>query len=152
MDARERVEEYLREEGHFITEPRKVVIEYLTNLNSPRTVDEIYEELDSDAIDRSSLYRTINLFTELGIVQKVLFRDGITRVELSSEYGGTHHHHLVCQNCERVIEFEECGIDNLHRLAETKHGFRVTSHHMEFYGLCRECIREPAVSESSFSQ
>lgn len=146
MDQAERVKERLREEGYFITEPREIVIGHLTGLDSPRTAEEVYEELRDRGIDRSSVYRTLNLFSELGIVAKVLFRDGINRVEIASEFGGSHHHHLVCQECEQVIEFEECGIGNLQRIAEIKHGFQVESHHMEFYGLCEQCrVKEETV-------
>lgn len=139
MEQFDLVKERLREESYFITEPRQAVIQYLTDTDSPVTIDEITDSVESEGINRSSVYRTINLFEELGIVDKVLFRDGINRVEMSSDFGGTHHHHLVCQECERVIEFEECGIENLQRIADIKHGFDVDSHYMEFYGLCREC-------------
>ncbi len=141
MDQVERIKERLRDEGYFITEPREILIDYVTSKNEAATVEEMVEDLrtqDRD-VDRSSVYRTINLFTELGIVGKVLFRDGVKRVELSSEFGGSHHHHLVCDECDKIIEFEECGIDNLQRIAEIKHGFQVEAHHMEFFGLCQDC-------------
>jgi len=141
MDEVERIKDRLREEGHFITEPREIIIEYLTSNAEAATADEIVEDLHDQGndIDRSSIYRTINLFSDLNIVDNVLFRDGVKRVELSSEYGGSHHHHLICEDCGRVIEFEECGIENLQRIAEIKHEFDVENHHMEFYGRCSNC-------------
>ncbi|MFB6356866.1 MAG: Fur family transcriptional regulator [bacterium] len=139
MNQIDDIETRLREEGYFITEPRQHVIDFLTNQQKAVTVDEIIDALEDHDIDRSSVYRTVNLFTELGIVDKVLFRDGINRVEITSEFGGSHHHHLICKHCDRVIEFEECGIDNLERIADIKHDFEVDSHYMEFYGECSEC-------------
>lgn len=141
MDDSDRIKDRLRDEGHFITEPREIIIDYLTSNGEAATADEIVEDLQDSGhdIDRSSIYRTINLFTDLGIVDNVLFRDGVKRVELASEFGGSHHHHLICEDCGEVIEFEECGIDNLQRIAEIKHEFTVQNHHMEFYGLCNEC-------------
>lgn len=141
VDKVERIKERLRDEGYFITEPREIMIDYVTSKDEAATVEEMIEDLRTEDrdIDRSSVYRTINLFTELGIVGNVLFRDGVKRVELSSEFGGSHHHHLVCDECDKVIEFEECGIDNLQRIAEIKHGFTVEAHHMEFYGTCQDC-------------
>jgi len=139
LDQFELVKNRLREEDYFITEPREAVIEYLTKSDSPVAIDEIIDAVETEGINRSSVYRTVNLFEELGVVDKVLFRDGVNRVEMSSDFGGTHHHHLVCQDCGQVIEFEECGIGNLQRIADIKHGFDVESHYMEFYGLCREC-------------
>lgn len=146
MQHADRVKELLREEGYFITEPREIVIDYLDELvDSPKTTEEIYGVLEEKGIDRSSVYRTLNLFAELGILEKVLFRDGVNRVELSSEFGGSHHHHLVCQECGEIIEFEECGIENLQRIAEIKHSFDVETHHMEFYGTCEDCrLKEEA--------
>lgn len=141
MDNDERIKDRLRDDGHFITEPREIIIDYLTSMHEASTVEEIVEVLQEEGhdIDRSSIYRTINLFSELGIVDNVLFRDGVKRVELASEYGGSHHHHLICDDCGKVIEFEECGIENLQRIAEIKHGFDVENHHMEFYGKCDAC-------------
>lgn len=141
MDQVDRIKDRLREEEHFITEPRETIIEYLTSHVEAATADEIVEDLHEQGhdIDRSSIYRTINLFSELGIVDNVLFRDGVKRVELASEFGGSHHHHLICDECGDVIEFEECGIDNLQRIAEIKHDFQVENHHMEFYGQCSNC-------------
>lgn len=141
MDVEERIKDRLREEGHFITDPRETIIEYLTKNAEAATADEIVEDLHAQGndIDRSSIYRTINLFSDLGIVDNVLFRDGVKRVELSSEFGGSHHHHLICEDCGKVIEFEECGIENLQRIAEIKHEFDVENHHMEFYGRCSNC-------------
>lgn len=148
MNAKELIKEKLREEGYFVTEPREILIDYITSQQEASTVDEMIEDLrdSGNDIDRSSVYRTINLFIELGIVGKVLFRDGVKRVELSSSYGGSHHHHLVCEECGEIIEFEECGIDNLQRIAEIKHSFQVEDHHMEFYGTCESCRvkEEPA--------
>lgn len=139
MDAKDLLHERLREQEYFVTEPRETVIDYLLEIEHPVTIDEVAGALKTRGVNRSSVYRTINLFEELGVVEKVLFRDGITRVELSPEFGGTHHHHLVCHECEKVIEFEECGLQNLQRIADIKHGFTVESHYMEFYGLCRDC-------------
>lgn len=147
MDDVERIKDRLRDDGHFITEPREIIIDYLTSMHEASTVEEIVDVLQEQGhdIDRSSIYRTINLFSDLGIVDNVLFRDGVKRVELSSEYGGSHHHHLICEDCGKVIEFQECGIENLQRIAEIKHGFEVDNHHMEFYGKCDQC----RVSEES---
>jgi Fur family ferric uptake transcriptional regulator len=139
VDQFDMVKERLREEDYFITEPREAVINYLSKTDSPVTIDEIIDAVESEGINRSSVYRTVNLFEELGVVDKVLFRDGVNRVEMSSDFGGTHHHHLVCRDCEQVIEFEECGIENLQRIADIKHDFEVESHYMEFYGLCNDC-------------
>lgn len=141
MDQVDRIKDRLREEEHFITEPRETIIEYLTSNAEAATADEIVEDLQEQGhdIDRSSIYRTINLFSDLGVVDNVLFRDGVKRVELASEFGGSHHHHLICEECGDVIEFEECGIENLQRIAEIKHEFQVENHHMEFYGLCSNC-------------
>lgn len=139
MEPKDLLRERLREQEYFVTEPREIVIDHLLEIEHPVTIDEVAGALKSQGVNRSSVYRTINLFEELGVVEKVLFRDGITRIELSPEFGGTHHHHLVCQECEKVIEFEECGLQNLQRIADIKHAFTVESHYMEFYGLCGDC-------------
>lgn len=93
-----------------------------------------------DAIDtsigRASVFRTLELFTQLNIIrpsyaignapQYVLLPDG-------------HHHHIVCMNCNRTIEFEDCGLDALQRRLEEEFGVQLNGHLLEFYGTCSDC-------------
>jgi len=99
------------------------------------------------AIGLTSVYRTLDILANLGIVFKLDFGDGRARYELAEAPGGErHHHHLVCTGCGRVIDYKDF-IDRemaLIRQAEEglskKYHFRITNHQIQFYGFCDQCI------------
>ncbi len=78
-----------------------------------------------------TVYRTLDLLSEIGAVRRLELGDG-PRYELAED----HHHHLVCESCGDVREFEECPLE-LGRLGDV--GFEVSSHSVEIYGRCAVC-------------
>lgn len=80
-----------------------------------------------------TVYRTLDLLDSLGIVRRLDLGDG-TRYELAED----HHHHMVCESCGDVSEFDECPLDPF-RLPSTASGFEVRSHSVEVYGRCAAC-------------
>ena len=80
-----------------------------------------------------TIYRTLDLLSEIGAVRRLELGDGL-RYELAED----HHHHMICESCGEVSEFEECPIDPwlLRRL-----NFEVSSHSLEVYGRCAGCRR-----------
>ena len=80
-----------------------------------------------------TIYRTLDLLCEIGAVRRLDLGDG-ARYELGAE----HHHHLICEECGTVAEFEECPID-LKALPMPGDGFEASSHSVEVYGRCAGC-------------
>jgi Fe2+ or Zn2+ uptake regulation protein len=80
-----------------------------------------------------TVYRTLDLLSELGIVRRMELGDG-PRYELA----GAHHHHVICEFCGDISEFEECPLDPK-RLSLEHSGFEIRSHSLEVYGRCAEC-------------
>ena len=80
-----------------------------------------------------TVYRTLDLLTGLGLVRRLDLGDG-PRYELADN----HHHHLICDSCGDISEFEECPLD-LDRLPVGSSGFEVNAHSVEVYGLCAAC-------------
>ena len=80
-----------------------------------------------------TLYRTLGLLDELGIVRRLDLGDG-TRYELAED----HHHHMICESCGDISEFEECPLDP-ERVSLGSSEFEVRSHSIEVYGQCAEC-------------
>jgi Fur family ferric uptake transcriptional regulator len=80
-----------------------------------------------------TVYRTLDLLTELGIVRRMELGDG-PRYELAED----HHHHMVCESCGDISEFELCPLDPDKLLPESP-GFKVRSHSLEVYGRCAAC-------------
>jgi len=94
----------------------------------------------------TSVYRTLELLVEMGLVQKFDFGDGRARYELSTgPKEENHHHHLVCTKCKRIINYDDFIDDELELLKKTEKGlsekfnFRITDHLIQFYGLCENC-------------
>jgi Fe2+ or Zn2+ uptake regulation protein len=83
----------------------------------------------------STVYRTMKLLCESGLVSERHFRDGEALYENVSE----HHDHCICTSCGKIIEFENEKIEELQEAVARKFGFRLVTHKMELYGLCAEC-------------
>jgi Fur family ferric uptake transcriptional regulator len=80
-----------------------------------------------------TIYRTLDLLSELGIVRRMDLGDG-PRYELADN----HHHHLICESCGTISEFEECPLDS-ERVSLASSEFEVRSHSIEVYGRCAAC-------------
>jgi Fur family ferric uptake transcriptional regulator len=81
-----------------------------------------------------TLYRTLGLFSELGLVRRLDLGRG-PRYELAED----HHHHLICEECGRVTEFERCPVD-LRDLPGVGADFEIRAHSLEVYGRCSACL------------
>ncbi|MEO8665118.1 MAG: Fur family transcriptional regulator [Ignavibacteria bacterium] len=119
-----------------ITAPRLDILGILKSNHDPLTISEIHNKLKNKKIDLATIYRTINLFAELGIVNEIDFKDEFKRYELV--YDRHHHHHIVCKKCKRVENVEACVLEELEKLLNKK-GYTDISHSLEFFGVCEKC-------------
>lgn len=126
----------LKDSGYSLTKPRLTVFGALQS-PKPKTMNELVKEI-GDVIDRASIYRTVKLYEQLGVVNRI--QHGFKyRLELSDDYT-PHHHHLTCQKCQRVVSFDEpAGLDELIHLVATTNGFVHQQHNLEIFGLCPQC-------------
>lgn len=123
--------------GYSLTKARLAVFHYLRRYGA-RSMPELVHELSGE-LDRASLYRTLELYERLGIVQQVgLGRQ--RRYELSDRYDA-HHHHFTCSNCELTESIEDVGIEDDLKALALRHGFVLTGHQLELQGLCRACAK-----------
>jgi Fe2+ or Zn2+ uptake regulation protein len=119
-----------------ITAPRLEILGILKSNHKPLTMSEIHTKIKNKKIDLATIYRTINLFKELGIVYEIDFKDEFKRYELV--YDRHHHHHIVCKKCKRVENVEACVLEELEKLLNKK-GYTEISHSLEFFGVCEKC-------------
>lgn len=106
------------------------------------SAEEVYGLLKEKDFDYglATVYRSVELLTKLGILNKIEFGDGRTRYELSAANPELHqHHHLICLNCKKIIEFEEDLLDSLENFIQKKSGFQIVNHEVKFFGYCSEC-------------
>ena len=93
-------------------------------------------------IGLATVYRTLELLTELKIVDKINFGDGVSRYDLRKE-GATHfHHHLVCIECGSVEEIQEDLLEDVESIVEERWNFIIKDHRLTFHGICRNCQKK----------
>jgi Fur family ferric uptake transcriptional regulator len=129
--------ERLRAAGYKITPPRLAVLDVIRREREHLNPNEILEQAKAiyPEIGRATVYRTLELLTELGIVRPIYVGDsGPTYIRAE---GG--HHHLVCSTCGRIEDFDQCIADEMAESLASRFGFRIRSHLLEFYGLCAVC-------------
>jgi Fur family ferric uptake transcriptional regulator len=136
---RTELQTYMAKRGLRSTEQRRLIID--TFFNSPEhvTIDQLLlkvREVDP-GVGYATVYRTMRMLSDGGIVQERKFGDGFTRYELSDD--GAHHDHLICLDCGNITEFEEPLIEELQERIAARYGFHVRHHKHELYGICREC-------------
>ncbi len=129
-----KLEDKLKKAGHSVTQSRRVIFGLLENADVPMGISEIVSE--SPTTDRATVYRTIELFEELGIVKRVWFGFK-SKVELSDEYD-SHHHHLVCEKCGKIQKIDSGMLEKTVSKLTRKFNYTPTKHHVEIFGLCED--------------
>lgn len=132
----ELLQQGLAAKRYSLTRPRRVVFDALTG-SDPLTMQELVA-VCSPAIDRASIYRTVSLYEQLGIVHRIL-RGWKYTLELSDAFQH-HHHHMHCTRCGRTLTLpEDQQLEvRLRRLAAAN-GFTPHSHSLEISGICSDC-------------
>lgn len=141
-DGMIRLKTILKENGYKLTPQRRATLEVLLNNQGEHlSTEEIYTKVRKThpEIGLATVYRTMLLLEELGLLIKHNFEDGRNRYELSHPDEDHDHHHLICLKCGQVSEVEEDLLGSLEEIIENKHGFRVINHKVKFYGHCKNC-------------
>jgi Fur family ferric uptake transcriptional regulator len=133
----------LHDAGYKLTNARLTVLAVLENSGGHLTSTELLEQVSEadPSIGRASVFRSLDLFTHLSIVRPTYIGSSVTPTYVLMP--GGHHHHVVCTNCHRVIEFEDCGLSALETDLEKRLHVHLTGHLLEFYGLCDDCTDSP---------
>ena len=130
----DRIEKLCAERGMRMTEQRRVIARVLSNAEDHPDVEELYRR--ASAIDPhisiATVYRTVRLFEEAGILDRHDFGDGRSRYEAAPE---AHHDHLIDVETGKVIEFVDPELEALQRVIAERLGFRLVDHRMELYGV-----------------
>ena len=134
----------LSERGYKMTPQRKEILKIFVEQSdrhhmSAEDVYGILRENESE-IGLATVYRALDLLSELGILVQVDFGDGCARYELNTADPKIHHHHhLICVKCRKVIEFEEDLLDDLEETIANESGFQIINHEVKFFGYCKDC-------------
>ena len=127
------LEELCRKKGVRLTEQRKVIAEIMTSSSDHPDVDELHKRINKidSKISIATVYRTVKLFEEAGVVSKHDFKGGKARYEKSPE---EHHDHLIDVNSGEIIEFVDEDIELLQKKVADKLGYTLVDHRLELYG------------------
>lgn len=132
----------LAEKGHKWTGQRRQIVSLFYQDPNRRHIsaEELYAVLQKqdDRIGLATVYRTLEIMVESGLVHKLEFGDGCRRYELAAE-DEHHHHHLVCSKCGEIFEVALDLLEDLEQKIEAEYDFSISGHHLKFYGLCTKC-------------
>ena len=128
----------LQARGYRLTAARRAILAALAESGGHVTADELAALVRRDAprVGRMTVYRTLDLLCDLGLLRPVFQGGGAARYILLHD---GHHHHLVCSGCGRVVEFNECALGDLIEAVSRRFAFQVDGHLLEFYGRCAAC-------------
>lgn len=131
-----------------MTVPRHAILDILSKTSKHVSAEDVYIAVHRayPSVGLTTVYRTLELLVKMGLVFKFDFGDGRARYELSEgPKGARHHHHLVCTDCGRAIDYTDFIDEEVELLNQTekglskKYNFEITNHLIQFYGLCDKC-------------
>jgi Fur family ferric uptake transcriptional regulator len=129
---------YLAKKGLKQTKQRHRIVELFIGLNSHTSAEDLHQaaKREGQNIGLATVYRTLNILVDAGLVEQKSFREGHYVYEVRTP--GEHHDHLICLDCGKVLEFENNDIEALQENIAQKYGFRLTHHRLDLYGRCQK--------------
>ena len=135
--------EILKKNALKYTKQREILLKTLYNHHTHYTPESLYlrikEEYPDLNLGIATVYRTLNLLEEAGIVNSLSFGSQGKKFELANK---PHHDHMICKSCGKIIEFEDNTIERKQEQIAKEHKFKLTGHLMQLYGLCFECAKK----------
>lgn len=135
----------LRDQGYRLTPQRRLTLEVLYQNNYHLSADEIAQKIvtryPNMAIDQATIYRTLKWLRDVGIVgESNVGQQNMVYVLLQQH----KHHHLVCANCEALIDADPAIFDAVREELQTRYGFTARMEHLSIFGLCAACSQTPS--------
>ncbi len=129
-----------RERGLARTTQRRTLLEMILDREDHPTADQVYEQARTRirGISRTTVYRILDTFVELGLVAKICHPGPAARFDPKIH----RHHHLVCLNCEGIIDLEDKRLNDIAWPDVRGLGFEIRDHHVHFRGVCSACRRK----------
>jgi|TARA_B110000211_G_scaffold188599_1_gene214569 Fur family ferric uptake transcriptional regulator len=127
------IEDKCKTKGVRLTDQRKIIAKVMSSANNHPDVDELHKRVNKidKKISIATVYRTVKLFEESGIVEKHDFKGGKARYEQAPE---EHHDHLIDINSGEIVEFVDKDIEILQNKVAQKLGYKLVDHKLELYG------------------
>lgn len=139
MEASNPIARALADAGYRMTTPRRSLADLVIDLDGHFTASELAAAARQRGIGvgRATLFRALELMIELGVVERIDLPSGEHAYVACA---ASHHHHVVCSRCGRTAEVADEGFAEAVRRIELQSGFRIDTHRLELFGLCRHCL------------
>lgn len=124
--------ELIKEKGLSVTKQRIAILNALDLAKDPVTIEYLTRHVK---MNTSTIYRSLKVLVDFGLVYQTDFRDGVSYFEF---HGKTHHHHIVCTQCKTRKSIDAC-MQNKFPKIESETGYTITNHMFEIFGLCKNC-------------
>lgn len=140
MNCTININEILKRSKLKVTKARVKVLESLSSSGEPLTVPDIQKKIGDKSINEVTIYRTIESLLKNHIIGRVDLRQDAIYYELI----GSHHHHIVCENCGVLEDFEACEVERMLGpiLKSSKLFSAIKDHSFELFGLCVMCAKK----------
>ncbi|MBN2139417.1 MAG: transcriptional repressor [Desulfovibrionaceae bacterium] len=134
--------DYLARQNLKMTAQRRLILDVFLREKNHLSAEELYAKIKTQdpSVGQATVYRTLKLLTEARLAEEVNFADGVLRYE--PLYGIEHHDHLICEGCGKNIEIMDPVIERRQEELARKHGFVLSRHKMNLYGLCEKCRKK----------
>jgi len=139
--AEKKLTSVLKQRGYRLTPQRRAVLSVVALSHEHLTPAAIYEKVHQEhpGIGLVTIYRTLEILAELGLICEV-HAGGNCRSYLVRR-PAEHHHHLICSDCDAVVDFADCDLSGLEERLSRETNFKIESHLLEFLGRCQNCRR-----------
>jgi len=129
---------FLRDKHHRITNERLLILDSALGMKSHFDADELYMKMKNNFIraSRATVYKTLDLMSECGILTKHNFKGDRSRYE--TKYGRKHHYHIICVSCNRIVEFEDTRIEKLQEKICKEYNLTLLDHTLQVFAMCND--------------
>jgi Fur family ferric uptake transcriptional regulator len=142
----ERIKQQLQSQGYKLTPQREATVRVLLEHEEDHlSAEDVFMLVRDKApeIGLATVYRTLELLSDIHVLEKMNFGDGVARYDLRNESSHHHHHHLICMNCGTVDEIMEDWLGALEERLSQSFQFEVVDHRLDFLGICHRCKEIP---------
>lgn len=143
----DQIKDTLSKAGYKLTPQREVTVQVMIDQESEHlSAEEIYMKVKNNntGIGLATVYRTLEILTELNILNKITFQDGLARYDLNKHQNQHQPHHLLCLKCGAIEEVTYDMLQSVEEEIERKYQFKISDHRLTFHGICRQCQLDQA--------
>lgn len=145
VSPEEKYREFLATKNQRMTRERAIIVDEVfsshEHFDAEQLIQRLAQRTDGRRVSRSTIYRSLALLEEAGLIRRVARQDD--RDVFEHDYGYPQHDHLICNRCGTLLEFHSEEISQVLEKVAREHGFRIEGHRLEVNGLCDRCCRPP---------